>query len=143
MISSRLERRDSLLFVYGTLRAFVDIPMARWLRRVAFAVGAAKTRGRLYDLGSYPGLKPAHASGDWVVGELYRVAEPRFLRALDRYEAGGSLARPCFRRERCLVRLARGGVRQAWVYRYRRSVACHSWIASGDYRRHVGSAAAR
>ena len=30
MITSRLSTRDSLLFVYGTLRPFVDIPIARW-----------------------------------------------------------------------------------------------------------------
>ena len=79
MISSRLARRDSLLFVYGTLRAFVDIPMAQWLRRIARYVGSATTRGRLYDLGPYPGMRPARRRGEIVVGDVYRVTAPQRL----------------------------------------------------------------
>lgn len=134
MISSRVSRRDSLLFVYGTLRTFADVPMARWLRRVAWPHGHGATRGRLYDLGPYPALKPPRSRHDRVVGELYRIADARVLHVLDRYEAAGSLRRPRFARERCLVRLARGGRCTAWIYRYRLSVARHPRIASGDYR---------
>lgn len=143
MISSRVSRRDSLLFVYGSLRAFVDIPMARWLRRVAWAQGGGAIRGRLYDLGPYPALKPPRARRDRVVGDLYRVSERRVWYVLDRYEAGGSASRPKFRRERCVVRLARGGRCSAWVYRYRCSVAGRGRIVSGDYRQHRGVAAPR
>jgi hypothetical protein len=32
MISPRLQQRDSLLFVYGTLRRFCAVPVARRLR---------------------------------------------------------------------------------------------------------------
>jgi gamma-glutamylcyclotransferase (GGCT)/AIG2-like uncharacterized protein YtfP len=135
MISSSLTRRDSLLFVYGTLRPFVDIPMARWLRRSARYVGPATTRGRLYDLGSYPGMRAARNCRDRVVGDVYRIVRPRALRALDRYEAGNARCKPSFVRERCLVKLERHGVRKmAWTYRYRHSVARRPRIASGDYR---------
>ena len=51
MISSRLTRRDSLLFVYGTLRPFADVEMAKWLHGNARYLGSATTQGRLYDLG--------------------------------------------------------------------------------------------
>jgi gamma-glutamylcyclotransferase (GGCT)/AIG2-like uncharacterized protein YtfP len=129
MISSRLTKRDSLLFVYGTLRPFVDVPMARWLRRVARYVGPATTRGALYDLGRYPCLRNASRRREWVVGDVYRVAGRRVLRALDRYEA-------TFVRERCIVKLARGALRRAWIYRYRFSVVGLPRIASGDYRAH-------
>lgn len=129
MISPRLSRRDSLLFVYGTLRPFVDIPMARWLRDAARYVGPATTRGRLYDLGAYPGITAARARGENVCGDVYRVTDPRVLRMLDRYETR-------FVRERCTVELARGGRRAAWLYRYRYSVVRAARIASGDYRVH-------
>jgi gamma-glutamylcyclotransferase (GGCT)/AIG2-like uncharacterized protein YtfP len=138
MISSRTVRRDSLLFVYGTLRAFADVPMARWLRRVAIPAGRGSTRGRLYDLGPYPGVKPPRSPRDFVVGDLYRVADVRVLRVLDRYEAGGSLRRARFARERCLVRLARGGQCVAWIYRYCRHVTRSARIRSGDYLLHCG-----
>jgi gamma-glutamylcyclotransferase (GGCT)/AIG2-like uncharacterized protein YtfP len=134
MISSSRTRRDSLLFVYGTLRPFVDIPMARWLRRSARYLGPATTRGRLYDLGPYPGMHAARNRRDRVVGDVYRIVQPRVFRALDRYEAGAARCNPRFVRERCIVELARRGVRRtAWTYRYRHSVARRARIASGDY----------
>jgi gamma-glutamylcyclotransferase (GGCT)/AIG2-like uncharacterized protein YtfP len=130
MISSPLTGRDSLLFVYGTLRPFVDIPMAKWLRRAAHYVGPATMRGRLYDLKRYPGLHAPRSRRDCVVGDVYRVVNPRVFRTLDRYESK-------FVRRRCFVRLARGSRRAAWVYRYRYNVASASRIVSGDYRAHV------
>jgi gamma-glutamylcyclotransferase (GGCT)/AIG2-like uncharacterized protein YtfP len=137
MISSSRARRDSLLFVYGTLRPFVDIPIARWLRRSARYLGPATTRGRLYDLGSYPGMHAARNGRDQVVGDVYRIVQPRVIRALDRYEVGNARCKPRFVRERCVVRLAHRGVRKtAWTYRYEQSVARRARIASGDYRAH-------
>jgi gamma-glutamylcyclotransferase (GGCT)/AIG2-like uncharacterized protein YtfP len=136
MISSRLCGRDSLLFVYGTLRPFVAIPMARWLAGAAHYVGPAKTRGRLYDLGPYPGLRASRGQREWVVGDVYRIASPRVLRVLDRYETGVRKARATFVRVPCVVTLERGTRKRAWVYLYRRSVVRAARVASGDYRVH-------
>jgi gamma-glutamylcyclotransferase (GGCT)/AIG2-like uncharacterized protein YtfP len=137
MISSRLSGRDSLLFVYGTLRPFVTIPMARWLAMTAQYVGPARARGRLYDLGPYPGMRVSLGCREWVVGDVYRVVSPRVLRVLDRYETGAIRWRPQFVRARCNVQLRRGRRRPAWVYLYRPGVWRAPRIASGDYRRHV------
>jgi gamma-glutamylcyclotransferase (GGCT)/AIG2-like uncharacterized protein YtfP len=136
MISSRLTGRDSLLFVYGTLRPFVDIAMASWLRGAARHLGRATTPGRLYDLGPYPGMRAARGRSERVVGDVYRVTNPRVLRVLDRYEAGAARDKARFVRERCLIKLERGGRRAAWVYRYRYSVVGAGRIAGGDYRAH-------
>jgi len=140
MISSRLRRRDSLLFVYGTLRPFVDIEMARWLRGAATHLGRGTVCGRLYDLGAYPGMRPGRAR-ERVVGDVYRVDNPRVFRVLDRYEAGSSRSNPRFVRERFIVKLERGGLASAWAYRYRRNIMAAQRIASGDYRLHSGSRA--
>jgi gamma-glutamylcyclotransferase (GGCT)/AIG2-like uncharacterized protein YtfP len=129
MISSRLTRRDSLLFVYGTLRPFVGIEMASWLRSHARYLGAATTPGRLYDLGAYPGMRAARGRRERVVGDVYRVTDARVFRVLDRYEAR-------FVRERCVVSLDGRGHRVAWAYRYPHRVASAARIASGDYRSH-------
>ena len=136
MISARLTGRDSLLFVYGTLRAFVDIPMARWLRRTARYVGPATTRGRLYDLGPYPGLRPGRQRSETVVGDVYRVTDPHVFRVLDRYEAGSVRTKARFVRSVCVVKLVRGARKAAWAYVYRRSVVGAARISSGDYRLH-------
>src|SRR5688572_25264320 len=112
MISSRLAGRDSLLFVYGTLRPFCDIAMAKWLRESARHFGLATTSGRLYDLGPYPGMTAARGRRERVVGDVYRVVNPCVLRVLDRYEAG-TRGKARFRRERCVVRLDTGSRRSA------------------------------
>jgi gamma-glutamylcyclotransferase (GGCT)/AIG2-like uncharacterized protein YtfP len=140
MISSRLSGREVLLFVYGTLRPFVDIEMARWLRSAARYLGPATAPGRLYDLGPYPGMCAARGRGEIVTGDVYRVTDPRVLRVLDRYEAGGH-GKARYVRERLEVELARGGRRLAWTYRYRYSVVMAARIASGDYRLHRRSGA--
>lgn len=121
------------MFVYGTLRPFVDVEMARWLRSAARYLGPAITPGRLYDLGPYPGMGAARGRGEWVVGDVYRVTSPRVFRVLDRYEAG-ERGKARFAREPCVVDLGRGGRRIAWSYRYRYSVVTAARIASGDYR---------
>jgi gamma-glutamylcyclotransferase (GGCT)/AIG2-like uncharacterized protein YtfP len=127
---------DSLLFVYGTLRPFVEIPMARWLRRVARYVGPGRTRGRLYDLGPYPGFKAARRSDEWVTGDLYRIRNPLAMRRLDRYEAGTGHGRPRFVRRACVVSLGRGRRRAAWIYVYERNALRRHRIDHGDYFAH-------
>jgi gamma-glutamylcyclotransferase (GGCT)/AIG2-like uncharacterized protein YtfP len=133
-------KRDSLLFVYGTLRAFVDIPMARRLRRCARHLGAARTPGRIYDLGPYPGMTAPRRRGEWVAGDLYELRTPRaLLRALDLYEAGASgRERPRFVRVRATVFVADGRSRFAWLYLYRPPVRAQARIRCGDYAVHLG-----
>jgi gamma-glutamylcyclotransferase (GGCT)/AIG2-like uncharacterized protein YtfP len=145
MISSPRAKRDSLLFVYGTLRPFADISMARWLEHVATYAGEARTRGRLYDLGNYPGLIDAACRADWVSGELY-VLRTRavVLRLLDRYEGSQGRGGQRFVRVRRIVQPLddRYGVKRprvAWLYCYRRSTLLRQRIESGDYRRYVAS----
>jgi gamma-glutamylcyclotransferase (GGCT)/AIG2-like uncharacterized protein YtfP len=139
MISSRRARRDSLLFVYGTLRPFAAVPMARWLARVAEHLGGARTVGRLYDLGSYPGLRIVRG-GESVRGDLYRVRRRSVLRALDRYEAGTDARRPRFRRRPAFVTSDSGRRRAAWLYVYARPILRRARIAQGDYRRALARA---
>jgi gamma-glutamylcyclotransferase (GGCT)/AIG2-like uncharacterized protein YtfP len=138
MISSRFHGRDSLLFVYGTLRPFVDVPMTLWLKTVAAYAGPAKARGRLYDLGPYPGLRPALRSGDWVTGDVYRVSA-KVLLVLDRYEAGAGGGAPRFVRRRCELATPKARSVRAWIYAYQRVVGPRARIASGDYRAALSS----
>ena len=130
---------DSLLFVYGTLRPFVDIPMARWLRRVARYVGPGRTRGRLYDLGPYPAFRPPRRADEWVFGDLYRVRSPSVMGRLDRYEAGTGHGRPRFVRRACVVSLGRRRRHAAWIYVYERHPSRRSRIVHGDYFAYRGA----
>src|SRR5689334_6881352 len=86
--SSRNAREDGArLFVYGTLRDGSGHPMHRKLRAEADFVAAATFRGKLYDLGPFPGAVTSRSNADRILGEIYRLHDPAgMLRALDAYE---------------------------------------------------------
>ena len=91
-------------------------------------VGRRALRGRLYDLGAFPGCVEGRA-GDWVQGELYRlaVADPAaLLDSLDRYEgapSGAWCARPSRgRRARAGLRLPLRRLRRAADAASRRAI---------------------
>ena len=97
----------------------------RLLARGATFLGEARVRGRLLDLGAYPGLVDGAGT---VRGELYRLDDPELLAAIDREEGYN------FQRHRATVTLATGGRRRAWLYRYRGPRARATPIPDGDYR---------
>lgn len=102
------------LFVYGTLRHGLRNRFAGLLESQGRFLGAARTRGRLYSLGKYPGAISDKASGEWIQGEVFLLKQPaRILRALDRYEG------PKFERAVAPVELASGRQIDAWAYFYR------------------------
>ncbi len=128
---------QALLFVYGTLRLGAAGPMAAWLRNTARHVGVGQVRGRLYDLGRYPGLVEPARSADWVRGDLYVLARPRgSWRTLDTYEgASDSRGAAEYARVERSVRIGRRWCR-AWLYLYLRPVRGKRRIPSGDYFAH-------
>jgi gamma-glutamylcyclotransferase (GGCT)/AIG2-like uncharacterized protein YtfP len=116
------------LFVYGTLRSAFRNPYARLLAQESVLLGPARLRGRLYQLGNYPGMLAPLAPQDWVTGELYQISTaPGLLSKLDEYEG------PEF--ERVLARAHRSGRSpvKTWVYLFRGQVSEDQLIASGDY----------
>lgn len=98
---------EDLLFVYGTLRPGQANHSAVLGDR---AVQPAVLEGHELRLGDWPWVRPA--AGSLVVGEVVEVSRD-VLAELDHLEdvAGG-----LYRRERCTVRLARGGQAGAWTY---------------------------
>lgn len=130
MISPRLRQRDSLLFVYGTLRPFSVVPMALHLRERARYVGPALARGRLFDLGDYPGMTRARCNREWVVGDVYRIVRRSLLATLDRYERH-------FVRRRCTVWLTKSRRHEVWFYEYGGLLTRRARIEHGDYRLHL------
>jgi gamma-glutamylcyclotransferase (GGCT)/AIG2-like uncharacterized protein YtfP len=96
------------------------------LGRGATAAGTGTARGRLLDLGRYPGL--IEGAGR-VHGEIYRLDDPELLPILDREEGYN------FERRRAIVTLAGGRRAWAWLYRYRGPREGARPILDGDYRR--------
>ena len=101
-------------------------PLHRALRRGASLVGAGSVRGRLLDLGAYPGLI---AGGGRVRGEVYRLDAAELLPVLDREEGDN------FVRRHAVVTLVDGRRARAWVYGYRGPRERAVPIPHGDYRR--------
>ena len=119
------------IFVYGTLLRSLE--RAHWLAPAQF-LGMARVRGRLHDLGSYPGL--LEGTG-WVLGELYAIDAKTGLE-LDRVEGfdPSDVAGSLYRRTPIQVQLiATGETLTAETYVYNQSVPEDSLIEHGDYRR--------
>jgi gamma-glutamylcyclotransferase (GGCT)/AIG2-like uncharacterized protein YtfP len=123
------------LFVYGTLRAGSGHPWAQQLARHARYLGPASMRGRMYDLGRYPGAVTSCTAGERVTGDLYRLNSATLLRELDRYE--GCTGRVCEQEYRraavCVMQTDTGLPVRAWAYLHRRPVSLQRRIANGDW----------
>jgi gamma-glutamylcyclotransferase (GGCT)/AIG2-like uncharacterized protein YtfP len=100
-------------------------PLHLALAAGATLVAPGTVRGRLLDLGRYPGLVSGAGS---VRGELYRVHRPELLGRLDREEGYN------FERRRARVVLRDGRRVRAWIYRYRGPRDRATPIPTGDWR---------
>ena len=106
------------------MRGYVLHPL---LSGDATFLGEGRVRGRLLDLGRWPGLIDGAGT---TRGELYRLDDPALLAVLDREEVGYN-----FERRRTVVTLTSGRRERAWVYRYRGPRHRAAVIPDGDYRR--------
>jgi gamma-glutamylcyclotransferase (GGCT)/AIG2-like uncharacterized protein YtfP len=128
------------VFVYGTLmtaapHASLGAEMRARLQREALSLGAATMRGRLYDLGRYPGMVTGDGLDELVHGEVFRLNQPAGALAwLDAYEDVRPHD-PTSEYERALrtARLASGGDIAAWVYLYRGNLERAPHIADGRW----------
>ena len=119
------------LFVYGTLRRGSRNRFARILAAQAQFIGQAQMRGRLYNLGEYPGAVPSEVFADWVRGDVFRLNQPEdTLSELDGYE--GAL----FTRIPQQVYLP-SGMQLAWVYLYTGRLPLGRRITSGVWAARV------
>jgi gamma-glutamylcyclotransferase (GGCT)/AIG2-like uncharacterized protein YtfP len=127
-----MQESSDLLFVYGTLMRGHANPWSRLLWDGAEMLGPARLSGRLFRLGSYPGLVEPTSPDQWVYGELARLQAPRKLLAqLDGYEG------PDYRRVLRLVHLTDSGAsHEAWVYLYLNAVCDKDQITSGRFQSH-------
>ena len=128
------------LFVYGTLMSAASGRLGgaerERLQRQGECLGAATIAGRLYDLGSYPGLVASNDAADVVHGEVYALRDAaQSLRWLDAYEgiAPGDHNGNEYERAVRPVRLASGSELTAWVYLYVRDPATARLLSDGRW----------
>jgi len=118
------------LFVYGHLRRGQAGYRLLALEQRTKWLGEAKVRGRLYDLGDYPGL--VLGSDGIVQGELIAFDDPTLWAALDDYEDCDPSDSEASEYRRIEVGLLGSG--HAWVYVYNRPVESMAPIASGTWQ---------
>ena len=116
-----------LLFTYGTLmRGF---RLHRLLDGRAQFHGRGQVRGRIIDLGSYPGALPD--PGGTLHGEIYRIVDPALWAALDSAEGAQ------YHRREVTVRSEDGRDLAAGIYWYIGPLDRGVPVPSGDYRAHA------
>lgn len=77
------------LFVYGSLRMGFHNEAYKYISDYFQFVGNAKTKGYLYDAGTYPVAKPV-LDEHFIIGELYMIKDPQLfdwaIAQIDDYE---------------------------------------------------------
>lgn len=126
------------LFVYGTLRRSLSPSkdLRQLLHHEAEYMGSAKIAGRLYNIGTYPGLILSDNPEEIVTGELYKIQNKRLiLSTLDRYEGCVDPYPKPWEYERIMAEVTteKGSKFLSWLYTYQWDVTDSMRIQSGDY----------
>lgn len=125
-------KKGDLLFVYGTLRKGASSDLSRDER--AEYVGEDTIRGRLYALGSFPGVKYAGDSDSLVRGDVFRILDDELVKRLDVYEGYPDMYGQ--------VTTETHDRRQVYVYTYNYETDEKDYIESGnwlEYRQNLQS----
>jgi gamma-glutamylcyclotransferase (GGCT)/AIG2-like uncharacterized protein YtfP len=127
------------LFLYGTLiPSQVSDEMAEVIRPLQ-RIGSAYVRGRLYDLGEYPGAILDSSADTKVKGEVFEITNKQdVLASLDSYEEfnPADLEGSLFVRTESPVTLPDGRKLNCWVYVYNRNPGVAPLVVSGNYEKY-------
>jgi gamma-glutamylcyclotransferase (GGCT)/AIG2-like uncharacterized protein YtfP len=114
------------LFVYGTLRQGQAPPEIASAVAQLQPLGRGVARGRLYNLGAYPGaLFASDPDASTIDGEVYAVPNEGVLQALDNYEgfAPDNPEESLFVRKQIEIRMtSTGETTPCWAYEYNQPV---------------------
>jgi gamma-glutamylcyclotransferase (GGCT)/AIG2-like uncharacterized protein YtfP len=129
-----MKQKGNYLFVYGTLLDESN-EFAAYLRNNCSFCTKGKFKGRLYDIGEYPGAIADSNSTNYVYGTIVLIDNPtKVLKQLDDYEGFGDAQQQpnLFIREMLDIETDKGLV-NCWVYLYNLTVDALKLIESGDY----------
>ncbi len=123
--------------MYGTLRTGFTHPVKLEIKDDVEWIGESAIRGRLYDIGKYPGaLRATDHKSVVIKGEVLKIKHPKkVLRILDQYE-GYDHRNPGaseYYREQETLTLPNGKEIKAWVYWYNFPVKGKRRIRHKDY----------
>ncbi|NNU34655.1 gamma-glutamylcyclotransferase [Mucilaginibacter sp. S1162] len=128
---------NDLLFVYGTLLDTHN-EFGNYLRSNAKFYNSGKFKGRLYDVGEYPGAITGTKNDYNIIGDVYRLTSHDALKAIDDYEGYGDDQHQPNLFIRKLFPVETGGASaDCWVYLYNFPVEGLVEIKSGDYKSYL------
>jgi gamma-glutamylcyclotransferase (GGCT)/AIG2-like uncharacterized protein YtfP len=133
-INRLMEDTNCYLFVYGTLLDS-DNAYGRHLLDNSTPWGEAKFKGKLYDVGEYPGAIYQPGGDSYVYGKIYLLNKPGIiLKVLDEYEGfGDSEVQPNLFIRGLIEVETEDKTIDCWVYLYNLPVEGFRQILSGDY----------
>ncbi|SHM16193.1 gamma-glutamylcyclotransferase [Mucilaginibacter sp. OK098] len=129
-----MKEAPSYLFVYGTLLDKQN-EFGAYLNAKCSFYAEGKFKGRLYDIGEYPGAVSDADSAYYVHGKVFLINDQdNVLKQLDYYEGfAADQAQPnLFIRESIAIETGNESV-MCWVYLYNLPVSGLSLIKSGRY----------
>ena len=123
------------LFVYGTLQPGFTNAFAQFLHQNSQYVGPGTMRGRLYNIGQYPGAVHDPNSPVGVHGAIFNITDtPGLLTRLDAYEGVKNPPDATDEYVRVIVPVSFGvGEFRCWIYLYNRPVLDSQRIRIGHY----------
>jgi gamma-glutamylcyclotransferase (GGCT)/AIG2-like uncharacterized protein YtfP len=130
-----MEQTNRNLFIYGTLLDSGN-SYATYLKQHCPSLQQGKFKGRLYDMGEYPGAVINTSCNQYVYGRIYQMDDPdKILKFIDDYEGfGDDQEQPnLFLRVLTIIETTDGLV-ECWVYVYNLPVDGLLRIESGRYK---------
>ena len=126
------------LFVYGTLLTQHNT-FGLYLAQNSRLAATGKIKGKLYDIGNYPGVVP-DAAGGYVHGKIFEIDnDAAVLQKLDEYEGISAQDTPPFEYTRVLYPAETdNGIILCWVYLYNWPVDGFTQVVNGDWLTYKG-----
>jgi gamma-glutamylcyclotransferase (GGCT)/AIG2-like uncharacterized protein YtfP len=122
------------LFVYGTLLSRQN-SYGAYIQQHCIFLQPGKFKGKLYDMGEYPGAVVQETGDQYVYGSIYLMDEPeKILAFIDDYEGfGDDQEQP-----NLFIRMLRdtetaSETMKCWVYLYNLPVEHFTQVKSGRY----------
>jgi gamma-glutamylcyclotransferase (GGCT)/AIG2-like uncharacterized protein YtfP len=119
----------SYLFVYGTLLKNYNHFNYKYLKKYAKFKCKGLTKGKLYKISWYPGLKRAN---NLVYGEVYKIKNKKLLKILDNYEGCNYKDKFEYKRVLKTIYCKRKRIK-AYTYIYCKKVNYKNLIKSGNF----------
>lgn len=139
-----METTNQFLFVYGTLLQPGN-EFAAYLNKHCKFISDGKIKGRLYDIGEYPGAVIDNTEEHYIYGVIFMMDNPEtILKVIDDYEGIGDLYSHPQEYIRKIVEVdTTNDTINCCMYLYNLPVASYYEVTTGNYIQYLKDASAK